>query len=1419
MKRFSLLFATIILVLLFGRLVTNYQERYKMDEASVVLERCTSDSASLVKAIMMKNYLPTEEDAAFAVHHLKSVFQSGKILTSLYDLNKRDWKIPSELINSDGSEYYRMLLNNEKEAMGIDDEFRKLDPESIRSEAAVDKDHSGSISVRVCRINENAGLISRFLGKDEEPCKGVTVRLYEHFINNENKPDIRTLAFARTDASGKASFTGLDKSLSYSVIPIREGYEYGTSKGTVEGTLEKTGKNGKLEFGFSEHRHKVKVFNTLTLKNLKSDHLITVRSLDSYLTSMYIYIGVFFAVWWIFMLVYKLRNKGADHSILSIIMLLTGICLLMMFSMNDPLNDKMIGMDMAQGVVVGIIVMMLLQFVNFTRFYQGRCRIPFDIPAALIKKLAWPFGLSKKADAFFERMPKGFGYMLTALLLTILLFTPLGVAVGGMKVNLNIGIIFQPSEIAKYLIVIFMAAFFCTNAEKIVKFSSKGNVDLFGAKVRMLGGILLGLIFLMGLYLLLGDMGPAMVLAFTFIIMYSIIKSKVDLDGIAENKQLRHILTCDLAMLAYGVASFIFMLYIGSHIGHMWIFCLSWFVLWIGIGLIRKHVFESAVAFNIIIAAFIFGASIMRVLPGLDSVADRLDSRNEMCTNTWGTLPIDGAEADPGENTQVAEGLWGLASGGLTGQGIGKGSPSVIPAFHTDMILSSIGEQIGFLGILVIVILLVMLLRKTIVHGYRTAHPFAFYLCLGIAVVTGVQFIIIALGSTGMIPLTGVTVPFFSFGKVSMILNLAAFGIVLSIAGHNVDSFEHPTEMSEMKRTQMKMYDYPIALVSLAFGAIAVFILGVYLNYQVFERDDTLLRPVYVNNEEGYPVVNYNPRIKMVADKMPIGNIYDRNGVLLASCDASAIMEMRDKYLSYGVDSLAFDAHLKARLRRYYPFGNHLFFMLGDYNTRLFFTSGGSRGYIAEEKHLSHLRGYDDRLKINGEYVKVNLESESYRPGKFMKADTATVTSNVQIRDYSVLLPTLKDGKEVTTEPEDVRLTLDAVLQTNLQNKLQEFVLNDKNKFDHGRVKYKDTPPLRISVVIMDAHKGDLLASAMYPLPDQQYLMSLSDKELNIYRDNHKPAHWWAYTDMDLGLCHMTPPGSSAKVLTSIAALQQEGASIADTMIYIHPVEAIYHDEPRGEYIDMEEALIHSSNPYFVHLLNSRNLYEPLVNLYADMGCMIDKVKLTDTDGLNETEIRALWTDKALELTGSAVSKYNTYMEKGQAKKINNGYFPPCCAWAWGQGGLLATPLSMAQATSVAVNGGYLPEVRFTIDQESSEGKKILDQREALRLQHMLRNTAKSSQTLYDYWNRSNMGGKTGTPEREWTDSDGILHKHLNDGWYVCFIRNVDMDGEKTDLSVALRLERGPASGPALQVTKNVILPVLEDLKYINKQL
>ena len=220
------------------------------------------------------------------------------------------------------------------------------------------------------------------------------------------------------------------------------------------------------------------------------------------------------------------------------------------------------------------------------------------------------------------------------------------------------------------------------------------------------------------------------------------------------------------------------------------------------------------------------------------------------------------------------------------------------------------------LCILIIIILLALLLRKTIILGYKTSHPFAFYLCLGIAIVTAVQFVIISLGSTGIVPLTGVTVPFFSYGKVSMILSLAAFGIILSISKHNVtDNQEAVPEITKLRKQNISKYNYSVSILSWVYSCFSLLIISVFFYYQFIDRNDTLIRPVYVNNSSGIPVVEYNPRIESITQKMYVGDIYDRKGVLLATSDKSSLSKYKNDYAKCNVscDTLKLQ-------KRYYPF-------------------------------------------------------------------------------------------------------------------------------------------------------------------------------------------------------------------------------------------------------------------------------------------------------------------------------------------------------------------------------------------------------------------------------------------------------------------------------------------------------------------
>ena len=1484
MKKYPILIVSIIVGILFLKLLYNYYDTFKATEEAYAKGYAINlakgiSSDEIQDLLLLNNYVQDESDAKFIAEQLAYKVNHENIspkkrLKSLSDLQKRIWKVSSNVIDSIGSPLFKEKLQRSQNSLGIDSLFLQLQSSDLPSTAALGKG-SGTINVIVEAEDSSASFVRRLLQQNNTRCSGVIVRLSEHYLDSldNNTPSQRTICYLKTDANGKVAFQELDVNSSYSVIPICKGYEYGTSKGTVGGNLAACTTDGILNCSFSQIEHKIQLLDDLTIKQIKEDKSITIRSPQKFKSIFATYIILVLGAWWCLFLWAARKKSPINRDILAILILLTGICLLTMFSINDPLTDILLGIEMAQGIIAGIIVIILILRTDFVKLYQHKLRVDFDIPLECIKWIFKPFRLkiryltdtltnektngliktgalfiillcspfllldliqitkiSPKINSLLDKLPKGSGYLLTALLLTLLLFTPLGVAVGGMRVNLKLGILFQPSEIAKYLIVIFMAAYFSVNANNIVKYSEKGNnTSLWRSKLRMLLSILIGLGILMGLYLILGDMGPALILAFTFIILYSVIKSKIDLEGLNAQNQLQRILTCDLAMLIYGIISFIIFLLIGNIIGNMGMGCIVWFIVWIMVGIAKKQIYESPIFFNLILAAFIFGGTILSqsTVPSLQHVGERLENRKEMCTNTWGTLPIDGSAAEAGQNTQVAEGLWGLASGGFWGQGLGNGSPHFIPAFHTDMILETIGEQLGFIGILLIIVLFALLIHKTIILGYKTYHPFTFYLCLGIAIVTAIQFIIISLGSTGMIPLTGVTVPFFSYGRVSMILNLAAFGIVLAISTHNVtDAQEQPTSISQLQKQNIGKYNYSVSILNWSFGLCALIICSVFFYYQSLSRNSTLIKPVYVNTADGVPIIEYNPRISDIVKAMHAGDIYDRNDVLLATSDVSRLSDQKlsDQFgrLPYIEDYIM--TIKKQRMYRYYPFGEHMFFMVGDYNSGLFFNSD-NRGYMAEARHLTELRGYDNKkYDDNGQPIKLVLSSESYRPGRYFAANYQFVTpDSIQLRNYKDLIPYLKAGKNSKKlerlnarknifgiKPKDIHLTVDAVLQTKLQHQMglyfqQHYPGPRWNK-------------LRASVVVLDASDGDLLASANYPLPNYDRLKEAP----NVYSDNNKSQEWSAYSDMDLGLLYPTPPGSTAKVISSLAGFRKAGVGIAYQTYYTDEKEKIFPGEKAMRH-DMKLALRYSSNCYFVNLVNDYDLYDELAFIYGNTGVNIDEANGSARQLVPYTLEYQQPTNEYISLVTApaerCIEAYRSYKQSGKKEKMNNITGKPVeWSWAWGQNGIRTTPVTMARVISIVANQGEMPITRFVMDSDKKDSDKEIDivsSAQAAMLEQFLKFTAQE----HDKFTKSTLGGKTGTPERVWMDIHGYRHI-INDGWYICFIEDAHVTSAKGvkqhPIAIAVRIERinDGMSGKAVSMTKEVVLPILATLGY-----
>jgi cell division protein FtsW len=135
---------------------------------------------------------------------------------------------------------------------------------------------------------------------------------------------------------------------------------------------------------------------------------------------------------------------------------------------------------------------------------------------------------------------------------------------------------------------------------------------------------------------------------------------------------------------------------------------------------------------------------------------------------------------------QLINSFIGIASGGLNGRGLGNSVQKYgyLPEPQTDFIMAIISEELGFIGVAVILICLLLIIVRAFRVAQKCKDPFGSLIAIGIASLFGVQTFINVGGMSGLIPLTGVPLPFVSYGGSSLLANLLAMGILLNIASY-----------------------------------------------------------------------------------------------------------------------------------------------------------------------------------------------------------------------------------------------------------------------------------------------------------------------------------------------------------------------------------------------------------------------------------------------------------------------------------------------------------------------------------------------------------------------------------------------------------------------------------------------------------
>ncbi|MFO7565582.1 MAG: putative lipid II flippase FtsW [Enhygromyxa sp.] len=137
-----------------------------------------------------------------------------------------------------------------------------------------------------------------------------------------------------------------------------------------------------------------------------------------------------------------------------------------------------------------------------------------------------------------------------------------------------------------------------------------------------------------------------------------------------------------------------------------------------------------------------------------------------------------------GDDYQVEQGLIAIGSGGPFGLGLGNGRQKLgfLPENHTDFILATVGEELGVLGIFVIIGLFALLVWRGLVIARQAEDRFGTYLAIGLSALFGIQALINMAVVLSVMPAKGITLPFVSYGGSSLLVSMASIGVLLSIS-------------------------------------------------------------------------------------------------------------------------------------------------------------------------------------------------------------------------------------------------------------------------------------------------------------------------------------------------------------------------------------------------------------------------------------------------------------------------------------------------------------------------------------------------------------------------------------------------------------------------------------------------------------
>lgn len=366
----------------------------------------------------------------------------------------------------------------------------------------------------------------------------------------------------------------------------------------------------------------------------------------------------------------------------------------------------------------------------------------------------------------------------------------------------------------------------------------------------------------------------------------------------------------------------------------------------------------------------------------------------------FGVMPVRVAMwLDPWQNAypngmQLGQGLWAMASGGIWGTGLGLGAPGQIPRGGSDLIFASLGEELGLIGSLTLLVLYVLLIWRGLRIALHTPNDFDRLVAAGFTSLLGCQVLFITAGVTGLLPLTGITLPFVSYGTSSLVADMFMVGVLWAIS---LPSGSVPVggQKPLFRRTARKL------LTTAAFALLGLVGVGRLFWVQAIASDQIAGHLIRTPDADRIVRSKVNPRLLAIEQAIERGGIYDRRGQVLATSRLGEI--------SREIEDNPARARGFYRKGRYYPRGAAFAHLIGYLDP----TFGGPTGL--ERDFHAELRGFQNYSDLVADYRAKDLPRWLTRlPPRLGKDLILTLDADLQEEAHRILRHAKRAGRGST---------------------------------------------------------------------------------------------------------------------------------------------------------------------------------------------------------------------------------------------------------------------------------------------------------------------------------------------------------------------------------------------------------------------